>query len=257
MFEAEDVQTFMPDGAEGLIKRFQDQFNREKTRGQVLERLRPQLSKVMMPQNMGDPAYEFGALESRMVDAVMDEDMVAFKVRLPVAMDYVQEGANHPLVSKPKTYREKLAKAAKIELPETVEQDFYVIAPKNKIAATLQMMVAMTRQTIANDGDFVSRHPMHLHETVAYHALSEEDQEKFTHYPADIAWFEMNEHVLITVDQTIYDKMIQGFDAEIASSDAKLTTKIAKELDKAQSANSPAPKKAPKKSKKAKQKPKG
>lgn len=223
--DASDVKSFLPNGEKGFFTSVKDRFNKSKTRGEVLEKVRAELSKIIAAVPSKTPSMQGYSVESRVTDAVMDDEMVAFKMTLDVNMDYVRTGKDNPLIKDEKTFREEAKEYWGVELPETIAEHFYFLAPKGKMRAVIQAMHAMASQEFANE-KFVTVEPLNVHEVVALQTVSEEKKSNLGVTPIETTWFDMDNFFFMTIDREVYNRLITSFNADVVGEDPDLEKKM-------------------------------
>lgn len=223
--DREDVTPFLPNGKKSGWTKLRDAMNTSKTRGEVLLRVKAELCKIIAGLETTDTGLQDHNTEIAITDAVMDCNMIAFKLTLDVNMDNIREGKDNPLAPHAKPYRQALKDDCEIEVPDTISQDFYFIAPKNRIKAIIQAVHTMASQEAANER-FFSKHPTKIHEVVAYMNADEETKEKFRPAPLESTWFDMDINFFLSLDEEVFKRLSIAFNAKDASEDLELTGTI-------------------------------
>lgn len=189
-------------------------FNSEKIKGEIFGKISSQLSAFLIPDDMRSLDLSTGGFVSRLTDGIAEHHghFVCFEMPVVVNMDYVPHEADFS--KKPASLREQYKQFLDVELPQAVQRKFYIVAPEDKVRAIIQMVDALTLQKSRNHGEFLSSQPLYLHEYVAYHEAPDRIKDKIFYAPKAIAWFELKEHFLMTVNRSIYEAFSAGVGAK-------------------------------------------
>lgn len=188
-------------------------FNSNKVKGELYPRVSSQLDKIVDVLDMGSIDLSSGGFRSRLVDAAIENagDMVAFEMPITVDMNYVPHHSDFE--KNPVSLRDSYKRLLGVEIPAAIKTSIYFVVPKDKMRAVMQMVDALALQSERNAGAFKSTASLGLHEYLAYQTLNDEQKALLEHAPKAVAWFELKEHFVMTLDEDIHQKFAKAFGA--------------------------------------------